>query len=105
MSPEKWTKRSRPPSSGVMKPKPFSSLNHLTVPVPMLSLTLLLERGRGPSCQGSRAPYHLMADTAVGPDAGEPTRECARRARGKSPHRFAGRAGGGREVGFRAHDG
>src|SRR3954451_18030163 len=27
-----WTKRSRFPSSGVMKPKPFSSLNHFTVP-------------------------------------------------------------------------
>src|SRR3954447_3327046 len=32
--PEKWTKRSRPPPSGVIKPKPFSSENHLTVPVP-----------------------------------------------------------------------
>src|SRR3954453_1360711 len=31
--PEKWTKRSRPPPSGVMNPKPFSSENHLTVPV------------------------------------------------------------------------
>src|SRR5579875_84237 len=30
---EWWTNRSRLPSSGVMKPKPFSSLNHLTVPV------------------------------------------------------------------------
>src|SRR3954470_24702065 len=28
-----WTKRSLPGSSGVMKPKPLSSLNHLTVPV------------------------------------------------------------------------
>src|SRR5688572_1121093 len=27
------TKRSLEPSSGVMKPKPFSSLNHFTVPV------------------------------------------------------------------------
>src|SRR4051795_6264587 len=27
-----WTKRSRFPSSGVMKPKPLSSLNHFTVP-------------------------------------------------------------------------
>src|ERR1700709_2693393 len=32
--PLKWTKRSRPPPSGVMNPKPFSSENHLTVPVP-----------------------------------------------------------------------
>src|SRR3954469_21135557 len=30
-----WTERSLPGSSGVMKPKPFSSLNHLTVPVAM----------------------------------------------------------------------
>src|SRR5918998_2997898 len=28
-----WTKRSFEPSSGVMKPKPFSSLNHFTLPV------------------------------------------------------------------------
>ncbi len=32
-----WTNRSLPPSSGVMKPKPFSSLNHFTVPVAMWS--------------------------------------------------------------------
>src|SRR3954447_14632502 len=30
------TKRSLPPSSGVMKPKPLSSLNHLTMPVAMM---------------------------------------------------------------------
>src|SRR4051812_12344603 len=30
---EKWTNASFPPSSGVMKPKPFSSLNHFTTPV------------------------------------------------------------------------
>src|SRR5204862_1523201 len=30
-----WAKRSLPPSSGVMNPKPFASLNHLTVPVAM----------------------------------------------------------------------
>src|SRR3954452_18532152 len=30
-----WTKRSLPDSSGVMNPKPFSSENHLTVPVAM----------------------------------------------------------------------
>src|SRR3954447_8750243 len=32
-----WTNRSLPGSSGVTKPKPFSSLNHFTVPVAMLS--------------------------------------------------------------------
>src|SRR5579884_2061155 len=30
-----WTNRSRPPLSEAMNPKPFSSLNHLTVPVGM----------------------------------------------------------------------
>src|SRR5947209_3385573 len=30
-----WTNRSRPPSSEAMNPKPFSSLNHFTVPVGM----------------------------------------------------------------------
>ena len=30
------TNRSSPPSSGVMKPKPFDELNHLTVPVDMV---------------------------------------------------------------------
>src|SRR5918996_4269725 len=33
----KWTKTSFEPSSGVMKPYPFSSLNHLTVPVAIQS--------------------------------------------------------------------
>src|SRR3954469_22141141 len=37
MMPVWWTNRSRLPSSGVMKPKPLSSLNHLTVPVAILS--------------------------------------------------------------------
>src|SRR5581483_8291479 len=32
-----WTNRSFDPSSGVMKPYPFSSLNHFTVPVAMNS--------------------------------------------------------------------
>src|SRR4051812_16915263 len=32
---EKWTKTSALPSSGVMKPKPFSPLNHFTVPCAM----------------------------------------------------------------------
>jgi hypothetical protein len=33
---EKWAKRSSPPPSGVMKPNPLASLNHLTVPVCLL---------------------------------------------------------------------
>src|SRR3954453_21728092 len=38
------TNRSLPWSSGVMKPKPFSSLNHLTVPVAMMILRVLVLR-------------------------------------------------------------
>ena len=33
---EKWANKSSSPSSGVIKPKPFASLNHLTVPVAIL---------------------------------------------------------------------
>ena len=35
LMPEKWAKTSSEPSSGAMKPKPFSALNHFTVPVAM----------------------------------------------------------------------
>src|SRR5450631_2454180 len=35
---EKCANKSSLPSSGVMKPKPFASLNHLTVPFAMLLL-------------------------------------------------------------------
>src|SRR5688500_18641725 len=47
---EWWAKRSLPPSSGVMKPKPFASLNHLTVPV---AITISFEsvlRANPPGC-------------------------------------------------------
>ena len=37
-----WTKRSSPPSVGVMKPKPFVELNHLTVPVALLPSAIAL---------------------------------------------------------------
>src|SRR6185312_12133528 len=47
---EKWAKRSSPPPSGLMKPKPFESLNHFTVPVliafPFVR-TLEVPQGRG----------------------------------------------------------
>src|SRR5690606_38465000 len=36
---EKWAKRSSPPPSGVIKPNPLASLNHLTVPVCLLPLS------------------------------------------------------------------
>src|SRR5436853_7259738 len=40
---EKCTKRSLLPSSGVMKPKPLASLNHLTLPV-LMSVSLIVEK-------------------------------------------------------------
>src|ERR1700710_1763642 len=43
---EKCAKRSSPPPSGVMKPKPFESLNHLTVPV-AICVPFLQEIKRG----------------------------------------------------------
>src|SRR5947209_5137031 len=54
--PVKWTNRSRPPSSGVMKPKPLSSLNHLTVPVAMYSPSCNLYEHSGlPAHAGKRS--------------------------------------------------
>ena len=38
---EKWANKSSPPSSGVMKPKPLESLNHLTVPVAIIHFQLI----------------------------------------------------------------
>src|SRR3954454_3319396 len=38
----KWTKTSLLPSSGVIKPKPFASLNHFTVPL-AIAIALSLE--------------------------------------------------------------
>src|SRR3954447_2746830 len=44
---EWWTNRSFPRSSGVMKPKPLSLLNHFTVPVAMSYLRLINAASRG----------------------------------------------------------
>src|SRR3954467_2084698 len=41
---EKCAKRSLPPSSGVMKPKPLESLNHLTVPVAIFHFLFIHDR-------------------------------------------------------------
>src|ERR671936_319856 len=56
MIPEKCTNRSRPPSSGVMKPNPFSSENHLTVPVPTDEPHLLLDAVRRCVSTGGPGP-------------------------------------------------
>src|SRR3954453_5893951 len=45
---EKWAKTSGPPPSCSMKPKPFSELNHLTVPVAMSHLLRGSARGCTP---------------------------------------------------------
>src|ERR671910_2969017 len=45
--PEKCTNASFPPSSGVMNPKPFSSLNHLTTPVAIQHLLTACIDARG----------------------------------------------------------
>src|SRR3954454_24296055 len=45
--PEKCTNASFPPSSGVMNPKPFSSLNHFTTPVAIQHLLTLSLYARG----------------------------------------------------------
>src|SRR5512135_1373290 len=41
---EKWANKSSPPSFGVINPKPFASLNHLTVPVAM-TITPCIKQG------------------------------------------------------------
>src|SRR4051794_41906273 len=59
--PEKCTNASFPPSSGVMNPKPFSSLNHFTTPVAIQHLLTLYLYARGgaaghclPACSTAR---------------------------------------------------
>ena len=52
---EKCANRSSPPSSGVMNPYPFASLNHLTVPVAIVLLPSRMNEGCW--CLGSK--YHL----------------------------------------------
>src|SRR5215210_7512446 len=64
MMPEKWTNRSRPPSSGVMKPKPLSSENHLTVPDAITSSSPLLAELCCPS-DDRPSPAGPDADNAI----------------------------------------
>src|SRR5579863_3994744 len=60
----KWTKTSLPPSVGVMKPKPFASLNHFTVPVAMQKHLLLPKSRTGRGWRGSAQPLlaHLRRE-------------------------------------------
>src|SRR5689334_20506820 len=61
-----WTKRSLLPSSGVMKPKPFSSLNHLTVPCAMYFLHGVL---RAASAVVAQKGNRLRAPALLSPDS------------------------------------
>src|SRR5262249_9645997 len=58
--PEWWTNRSRLPSSGVMKPNPLSSLNHLTVPVAIWPVLRFL------SPAGKSRRFGLAGETVAG---------------------------------------
>src|SRR4051812_50229235 len=63
-----WTNRSLPPSSGVMKPKPFSSLNHFTVPVGMSYLRGSCElRSRSTAKGDTCGAEHFVAGPSIGP--------------------------------------
>src|SRR6187549_2946109 len=53
---EKCAKRSSPPPSGVMKPKPLASLNHLTVPVAILCRPKIIKKGLSPNRVKSLSP-------------------------------------------------
>src|SRR3954452_3215566 len=57
---EKWTKTSAVPPSGVMKPKPFSPLNHFTVPCVIF---LLLAGGGTRTVRGPADPDTVCDDT------------------------------------------
>ena len=63
----KWTKRSSPPPDGVIKPKPFSSLNHLTTPCCRLLIIeiwrekVLRCKGRLSICTQQKMVYFVKA--------------------------------------------
>src|SRR3954462_3810687 len=66
-----WTKRSLPPSSGVTKPKPLSSLNHLTVPV---AIAFLLRMWTANAGDAVRRRLRALNTTCAGHDARRLTR-------------------------------
>src|ERR1043165_128113 len=51
---EKCAKRSSPPPSGVMKPKPLASLNHFTVPV--VICVIPVKKGLSPNTESNLKP-------------------------------------------------
>ena len=51
-----WQKTSSPPSSCVMKPKPFASLNHFTVPVAICRSVSILSVNAQALCRANLLP-------------------------------------------------
>src|SRR5690242_18999131 len=72
---EWWTKQSFSPPSGVMKPKPLASLNHLTVPV--VRIVLLLSTGNRRWGQAAR-PTTGWVDSASTRGPAAAAQHCAR---------------------------
>src|SRR5665647_2060514 len=68
---EKCANRSLPPPSGVMKPKPLASLNHLTVPVLMSLLPRKINNRLAPEMRelqgGKRRPEEYRGRGYDGP--------------------------------------
>src|SRR4029453_10990625 len=62
---EKCAKRSSPPPSGVMKPKPFASLNHFTVPVAISEFPQDINYRRA----GARPMFHSQGQKSTGPQS------------------------------------
>src|SRR5215213_6949562 len=97
--PEKWTKASFPPSSGVMNPKPFSSLNHFTTPVAIQHLLTLQSRCARWCCRA--LPSRMLNRPGGGPTRGlyqGRRAPSARGRRGPATHVGLGRALRGRRV-------
>src|SRR5688572_10335761 len=61
---EWWTKTSLEPSYGVMKPKPFASLNHFTLPLAMCTL-LYFVNGYRSSAKHPAARRDWVAGTSI----------------------------------------
>eukprot|EP00966_Prymnesium_polylepis_P087661 2028500-Prymnesium_polylepis.1 len=74
---------SSPPSAGVMKPKPFCELNHLTVPVTTaMVLSAAAAAGRR---QGHTRTRGQSVATAEDWSGGSATEQCPRRAADAAP--------------------
>src|SRR5450759_5071183 len=62
---EKCANRSLPPPSGVIKPKPLASLNHLTVPVLMSIIPRKFIKGLRPKCENFKEENDDLRSIAV----------------------------------------